>query len=84
MSLRIAAVVITAMAMAAIGSPAPAHSNPQPCYISKTAGDCVPGPEPGTAPSGKPTSICKDGDHWCSEHHSGTCSSHGGVGQWLS
>jgi hypothetical protein len=33
--------------------------------------------------SGKPTARCKDGTTSYSAHHSGTCSNHGGVAQWL-
>ena len=33
--------------------------------------------------SGKPTARCKDGTTSYSAHHSGTCSSHGGVAEWL-
>jgi hypothetical protein len=29
------------------------------------------------------TARCRDGAYSCSEHRSGTCSSHGGVDQWL-
>jgi hypothetical protein len=33
--------------------------------------------------SGKATALCKDGSSSYSEHHSGTCSGHGGVEKWL-
>lgn len=39
-----------------------------------------------TAPGGPPpgaTATCRDGDYSYSTHHSGTCSGHGGVRQWL-
>jgi hypothetical protein len=35
------------------------------------------------AKSGKPTAKCKDGTTSYSAHHSGTCSGHGGVAEWL-
>lgn len=35
------------------------------------------------AKSGKPTAKCKDGTTSYSAHHSGTCSGHGGVDEWL-
>ena len=38
-------------------------------------------PLPGT-PTGA-TAKCKDGTYSKSQHHSGTCSSHGGVAEWL-
>ena len=28
------------------------------------------------------TAVCRDGSHSFSQHHSGTCSGHGGVAQW--
>jgi Protein of unknown function (DUF3761) len=35
------------------------------------------------AKSGNPTARCKDGTASYSAHHSGTCSGHGGVAEWL-
>jgi hypothetical protein len=35
------------------------------------------------AKSGTPTARCKDGTTSYSAHHSGTCSGHGGVAEWL-
>ncbi|MFZ3350872.1 MAG: DUF3761 domain-containing protein [Xanthobacteraceae bacterium] len=35
-----------------------------------------------TVPSGA-SARCQDGDYSFSEHHSGTCSGHGGVAEWL-
>jgi hypothetical protein len=35
------------------------------------------------AKSGSPTARCKDGTTSYSAHHSGTCSGHGGVQEWL-
>jgi len=35
------------------------------------------------AKSGTPTAKCKDGTMSYSAHHSGTCSGHGGVDEWL-
>jgi Protein of unknown function (DUF3761) len=37
---------------------------------------------PGGPPPGA-TARCRDGDYSYSTHHSGTCSGHGGVSQWL-
>jgi len=36
----------------------------------------------GSAPPGA-TARCRDGTYSYSQHHSGTCSHHGGVAQWL-
>src|SRR5204863_2258210 len=42
-------------------------------------------PSSGGAPAapGQPTAKCKDGSMSFSAHHSGACSHHGGVAQWL-
>jgi hypothetical protein len=72
-----------AIVTAAIGSASPAHTEP-PCYISKTTGDCVPDPEQAPAPPPGWHAQCRDGSYSFSEHHSGTCSGHGGVRQWNS
>lgn len=47
-------------------------------------GDCVPSPssDSNLLPGG-PTAICRDGSYSYSQHHSGTCSHHGGVSRWL-
>ncbi len=40
----------------------------------------------GAAPSAPPpgaTAVCRDGTYSFSQHHSGTCSHHGGVAKWL-
>src|SRR5260370_30016307 len=44
-----------------------------------SSGNCVPSPNGSTADV---TAVCRDGSYSHSQHHSGTCSSHGGVGQW--
>jgi len=58
-------------------------------------GQCVHGPTSGLPPGGSSgffggggappgaTAICRDGDYSFSTHHSGTCSRHGGVRQWI-
>jgi hypothetical protein len=35
-----------------------------------------------SAPGGA-TAVCRDGTYSSSQHRSGTCSHHGGVGRWL-
>jgi hypothetical protein len=44
-----------------------------------SSGDCVEDPDQNT---NNDTAICRDGSDSHSEHHSGTCSGHGGVAQW--
>ena len=57
-------------------------------------GLCIPDPSSGGVPGGASgimgggaprgaTAVCQDGDYSYSTHHSGTCSGHGGVSQWL-
>ncbi len=56
-----------------------------------TKSDTAQGRSPTTTPrssardakSGKPMARCKDGTTSYSAHHSGTCSNHGGVAEWL-
>ena len=51
-------------------------------YIN-SSGNCVHRPEvDGSAPAGA-TAQCQDGDYSFSQHHTGTCSGHGGVANWL-
>jgi hypothetical protein len=64
-------------------------------YYENSDGQCIPDPSSGLPPGGAPglvgggappagaTAICRDGDYSFSTHHSGTCSRHGGVRQWL-
>jgi Protein of unknown function (DUF3761) len=53
-----------------------------------SSGACISDPtqpdpsQPQTPPPGA-TAECRDGDWSYSQHHSGTCSGHGGVAQWL-
>jgi uncharacterized protein DUF3761 len=71
---------------------APAPSTPPPA----TRAPATPAPSAPTLPprtpasprtrepaAGQPTARCKDGSMSYSKHHSGTCSHHGGVAQWL-
>ncbi|WP_076059620.1 MULTISPECIES: DUF3761 domain-containing protein [unclassified Mycobacterium] len=61
-------------------------------YYQNSDGQCIPRPSSGLPPGGAPglvgtppgaTAICRDGDYSFSTHHTGTCSGHGGVRQWL-
>jgi len=64
-------------------------------YYENSDGQCTPDPSSGgSAPGGAAgimgggppagaTAQCRDGDYSYSTHHSGTCSGHGGVSQWL-
>jgi hypothetical protein len=55
-------------------------------YYVNRSGQTVPRPC-GNAREERPprgaTAICRDGDYSFSRHHSGTCSGHGGVRNWL-
>ncbi|MGA8546840.1 MAG: DUF3761 domain-containing protein [Mycobacterium sp.] len=64
-------------------------------YYENSDGQCIPDPSSGLPPAGAPglvgggapppgaTAICRDGEYSFSTHHSGTCSRHDGVRQWL-
>jgi len=78
-----ATLVAAAIVTAAIGSASPASAVPR-CYENSN-GSCVPDPTAAPAPGeGQPTARCCDGDYSFSQHHSGTCSGHHGVCEWLS
>jgi hypothetical protein len=54
-------------------------------YYTNVDGDSVHQPAKslnGNVPRGA-SALCRDGDYSFSEHHTGTCSRHGGVAQWL-
>ena len=77
---------------AAASAPAPAAAPAAPAAApaaaaaqpkSSTAAKSAPTAKAGnTDPTGA-TAKCKDGTYSKSQHHSGTCSSHGGVAEWL-
>ena len=46
-------------------------------------GNCIPSPSKEPSASQGPTARCNDGMYSHSQHHQGTCSSHGGVATWL-
>lgn len=64
-------------------------------YYENSDGQCIldpqsglpPGVAPGLVGGGAPppgaTAVCNDGSYSFSTHHSGTCSGHHGVQQWL-
>jgi len=72
-----------APAPAPSAAPPPRNDNALPPAATQRApapSRSVPAPP---ATPGKPTAKCKDGSLSYSTHHSGACSHHGGVGQWL-
>ena len=72
-----------AAAPAAPAAPAPAAAPAAPAAKSAPATKSAPTATAGnTDPTGA-TAKCKDGTYSKSKHHSGTCSSHGGVAEWL-
>jgi uncharacterized protein DUF3761 len=65
-----------------------------PGYYENSDGQCIHDPSSGPPLGGAPgllggvppsgaTAICRDGTYSFSTHHSGTCSGHRGVRQWL-
>jgi hypothetical protein len=68
---------------AAATGPAPAAASPAAAAKTSTASKSAPtATASNTDPTGA-TAKCKDGTYSKSQHHSGTCSSHGGVAEWL-
>jgi hypothetical protein len=66
---------------------APAY-NPPPVpagdgTYTNVDGNTIPDPVSAAAPPPGATAQCNDGTYSFSQHHSGTCSSHGGVARWL-
>jgi hypothetical protein len=69
-------------------TPPPAPANPPPVppgdgTYTNVDGNTIPDPVSAAAPPAGATAQCNDGTYSFSQHHSGTCSSHGGVAQWL-
>jgi hypothetical protein len=79
-------VAATAVAPAAAPTPAAAAAAPTPAAPATTAAKSSTKAPTATAGNTDPTGAtakCKDGTYSKSQHHSGTCSSHGGVAEWL-
>ncbi len=73
----------TTAAAAAPAAPAAAAGPTMTAAKSSTATKSAPtATASNTDPTGA-TAKCKDGTYSKSQHHSGTCSSHGGVAEWL-
>jgi hypothetical protein len=64
-----------AAAPATAASAAPAAAKAAPAAATKTAAPAKAG--------GTPTATCKDGTQSFAKNHSGACSRHGGVKEWL-
>ena len=77
-----AVLIAAALATAVIGLASPASAVPR-CY-ENSSGTCVEDPEAAPSPPPGATAQCCDGEYSFSQHHSGTCSGHHGVCQWLS
>jgi Protein of unknown function (DUF3761) len=63
-----------------------ANQSSEPGFFGRLMGRSAPAPRrsaPAPAQQGAPTARCNDGTASYSQHHSGTCSGHGGVAQWL-
>jgi len=75
----LAAAAVTA-AGASAGHAATAAATCKTGYYLNVSGHCI--HSPSTNPAGA-TAKCRDGTYSYSEHASGTCSHHGGVGRWL-
>ena len=67
-------------------APPPVHTQPDcgsDSYINSD-GQCVHDPVAADSPPAGATAKCNDGTYSFSKHHSGTCSGHHGVAEWLS
>ena len=63
---------------------APAPSAPPPAAQGRSAAPISRSPRQSDAPANaQPSAKCRDGSVSYSAHHSGSCSHHGGVAQWL-
>ena len=65
-----------------LGAVAPPTTTPPPVILPPVTSPPVTQPPTPNAPAGA-TAICRDGTYSYSQNHSGTCSHHGGVRQWL-
>lgn len=68
------------------GLAAPAHSAVPLCthgYYKNVSGNCVKSPTKAPAAPAGATAQCRDKTYSFSQHASGTCSHHGGVGRWI-
>jgi Protein of unknown function (DUF3761) len=72
----------TATKPAASADSAPAAAAAAPAAKTSASKSAPTATAGNTAPTGA-TAKCKDGTYSKSQHHSGTCSSHGGVAEWL-
>jgi hypothetical protein len=78
-----------APASGAGGSAAPPAASAPARAAAPAAAAASPAPATPTSPAtaagqkGPPTAKCKDGSLSYAQHHSGACSDHGGVAQWL-
>lgn len=70
----------TPQPQAATPAPSPASPSPSGDGYTNVDGNYI--NSPSSNPAGA-TALCNDGTYSYSQHHSGTCSYHGGVAQWL-
>jgi len=75
------AVVAAFAALAASALAAQAQCPPN--TYENVSHHCVHRPEHANRQPEGATALCRDGSYSFSEHHSGTCSHHGGVARWL-
>jgi hypothetical protein len=85
LSLLLAIAGTSLLAAAAAPARPVAHQQPaatfcQQGYYKNVDGKCVHSPSSNPA---RATARCRDGSYSYSQHASGTCSHHGGVGRWI-
>jgi hypothetical protein len=83
--MRLPSLLTLGLLVLAVPSAASARA-PQTCgtnsYVN-VDGRCVHRPVKADRPPAGATAKCRDGTYSFSQHHSGTCSHHGGVATWL-
>jgi hypothetical protein len=79
---RLALMAAVFSMLAIIGAAAKTECHETPGSYVNVDGQEVHRPECVTTHQEGETAICNDGSHRFSKHHNGTCSHHGGVGQW--
>jgi hypothetical protein len=76
-------VALSVLFVLVLAGPAAAFDNSDGDYYTNVSGHRVHRPEHAKKTPPGATAHCRDGTWSFSEHHSGTCSHHGGVASWL-
>ena len=80
--LCVLAVAVCALAGGAVSHAASSATTCKSGYYLNVSGNCVHRPGAAASKPAGASAKCRDGTYSFSQHHSGTCSSHGGVAVW--